>query len=59
RIMNYNDEEILQNYAKQLLPRLESKAITKEEYETIMATVKNYFYEYPYLITKSRLEIVD
>lgn len=58
RVMNYTDEGILTGYAHQLNARLEEGNLSASEAEQIMAQVKGYFSEYPYLLVKSRLEII-
>lgn len=58
RVMNYTDEGIISGYANQLKARTEAGKITDGEAQQIMAQVKGYFSEYPYLLVKSRLEII-
>jgi arginine decarboxylase len=58
RMFNYRDEDILSGYVKQLRKRLDSQAITSTEYDRILARIKVFLSEYPYLVSKSRLEII-
>ena len=58
RVMNYRDEDIVAGYDRQLKRKLESKEMGKEEYDRITARIQSYFSEYPYLLVKSRLEII-
>lgn len=59
RIMNYHDEDILAGYDLQLKRSEAAGKISHEEYENIMLRVKNYFSEYPYLVRKNSLEIIE
>jgi arginine decarboxylase len=58
RMFNYRDEDILSGYVRQLRKRLDSQAITSAEYDRMLARVKVFLTEYPYLVSKSRLEII-
>ncbi len=59
RIMNYSDNDIIGGYERQLKRRIESGLLESDEADEIRERVKNYFSEYPYLLVKSRLEIID
>jgi len=59
RTMNYQDEEIISGYEKQLKQALDSKKITLDDYCYILKKVKLFFFEYPYLLPKNSLEIVE
>ena len=59
RIMNYQDEEIVAGYESQLIKSKQSKLITQDEYNHILDRVKNYFSQYPYLVRKNSLEIIE
>ena len=59
RVMNYTDDGIVQGYEKQLKRQLAKGVIDVEEYDQILGRVRGYFYEYPYLLLKRRLEIID
>jgi hypothetical protein len=48
----------LSGFAQQLNARLKAGKIAQSEVEQIMEQVKGYFSEYPYLLVKSRLEII-
>ncbi|MEN9528157.1 MAG: hypothetical protein RI932_30, partial [Pseudomonadota bacterium] len=58
RVMNYTDEGILTGYSNQLKARIEDGKLNPTEADHIMTQVKGYFSEYPYLLVKSRLEII-
>jgi arginine decarboxylase len=58
RTFNYRDDEILSGYVRQLRNRLDEQAITPAEYDRILARIKVFLSEYPYLVSKSRLEII-
>jgi arginine decarboxylase len=59
RVMNYRDEDIVAGYERQLKRQLAAGRIDVPEYDRILARVRQYFYEYPYLLLKRRLEIID
>ena len=59
RVMNYRDEDIVAGYEGQLKRQLAAGRIDVPEYDRILARVRQYFYEYPYLLLKRRLEIID
>ena len=59
RVMNYRDEEIVSGYERQLKRQLAAGKIDVPEYDRILSRVRQYFYEYPYLLLKRRLEIID
>jgi arginine decarboxylase len=59
RIMNYDDNEIIDGYEKMLKRSLENKRIDAQEAQRIREKVKHYFSEYPYLVRKNSLEIVE
>jgi arginine decarboxylase len=58
RAMNYTDEGIVSGYAAQLEARVTSGDLSRAEADQIFSQVKGYFAEYPYLLVKSRLEII-
>lgn len=58
RVMNYTDEGILGGYMKQLEGRVTEGQLSHDESSQILEKVKSYFSEYPYLLVKSRLEII-
>ena len=58
RAMNYTDEGIAAGYAQQLEKRVASGQLAKSDADQIYSQVKGYFGEYPYLLVKSRLEII-
>ncbi len=58
RIMNYRDEDILLGYENQLKRNVLSGAIDQKDCDRIMKKVKGFFSEYPYLLTKSSIEII-
>jgi arginine decarboxylase len=58
RTMNYKDEDIVKSYELQLLRGLALGILDEVEKERILAKVKRFFFEYPYLIPKTSLEIV-
>ena len=59
RAMNYRDEDIIVGYENQLKKQLAAGKISIPEYDRILAGVRGYFSEYPYLLLKRRLEIID
>ena len=59
RIMNYTDEEILGGYKIQLKKRLDQGLIQEQDMQKIMTRVEGYFMEYPYLLVKSRTDVID
>ena len=59
RIMNYHEDDIISGYNLQLKRSEETGLISHDEYERIMLRVKNYFSEYPYLVRKNSLEIIE
>ena len=59
RAMNYRDEDIIVGYETQLKKQLASGKISIPEYDRILKNVRGYFAEYPYLLLKRRLEIID
>ncbi len=58
RIMNYNDDVILEGYRVQLQRSLNLGTISAEEYHRILNKIKLLFGDYPYLEKKRSLEIV-
>lgn len=58
RAFNYRDDDLLAGYVQQLRRRLEQGQLTSAEYDRILARIKVFLSEYPYLVSKSRLEIV-
>lgn len=58
RAFNYRDDELLASYVQQLRRSLEKGHLTSTEYDRILTRVKVFLSEYPYLVSKSRLEIV-
>ncbi|MEY2986731.1 MAG: hypothetical protein RJB13_252 [Pseudomonadota bacterium] len=58
RAMNYTDEGITAGYSQQLEKRVASGQLSKSDADQIFSQVKGYFGEYPYLLVKSRLEII-
>ncbi|NBW82560.1 biosynthetic arginine decarboxylase, partial [bacterium] len=58
RVMNYTDEGILSGYTAQLNSRVQSKQLSQSDADQILAKVRGYFSEYPYLLVKRRLEII-
>ncbi len=59
RAMNYEDEQILSGYRKQLTRRCEEGFLAEEEKEGILRRAQSFFEEYPYLRVKTRLEIIE
>lgn len=59
RVMNYRDEEVVQGYERQLRRMLESGKMSEKDFAEIMNRAKAYFDEYPYLVAKSNLSIID
>jgi arginine decarboxylase len=58
RTFNYRDDEILAGYVRQLRKCLADQQISSAEYDRILARIRVFLSEYPYLVTKSRLEII-
>jgi len=58
RVMNYTDEGILSGYAAQLNNRVQANKLSQSDADQILAKVRGYFSEYPYLLVKRRLEII-
>ncbi|KAB8032178.1 biosynthetic arginine decarboxylase [Fluviispira multicolorata] len=58
RIMNYRDEDIFMGYKNQLDRNVRAGLITQQECDRILKKVKGFFSEYPYLLTKSSIEII-
>lgn len=59
RVMNYKDEEVISGYDKQFQKRVDLGKLSAADKDAIMIKIKDYFNEYPYLVVKSRSEIVD
>ncbi len=55
---NYRSEDLLAGYINQLRKNLAEQNITTAEYDKILAHVKVFLSEYPYLVSKSRLKII-
>jgi arginine decarboxylase-like protein len=58
RVMNYTDEGILSGYTAQLNNRVQANKLSQSDADQILAMVRGYFSEYPYLLVKRRLEII-
>lgn len=58
RIMNFQDEQILKGYELQLQRQVSTRGLAPREADRIVKKVKDLFNAYPYLLAKSRLEIV-
>ena len=59
RTMNYQDEEIISGYENQLKRAFDNKKITLDDYCQILKKMKSFFHEYPYLLPKNSLEIIE
>jgi arginine decarboxylase len=58
RVMNYTEGAIMQGYEQQLKRLLCSHAISEEEYKELLDRLERYFGEYPYLLSKSKIDII-
>jgi arginine decarboxylase len=59
RVMNYTDEGISSGFENQIQQQLKKGNISSENAKEISAKLSGYFDEYPYLLLKSRLGIVE
>ena len=57
--LKIKDEEIIEGYNLQLKRNVAAGVIDKQESERILQKVKNFFNEYPYLVRKNSLEIIE
>jgi arginine decarboxylase len=58
RIMNYDEKSVIEGYKKQLNRQLKGNHISKADYDSVLLKIKSFLSEYPYLMTKEKMEIV-
>ena len=58
RIINYDEKSVIEGYKKQLNRQLKGNHISKADYDSVLLKIKSFLSEYPYLMTKEKMEIV-